>query len=321
MFPRMCYTRSQHTGVPKAGQKKKLPMTTEAQLQGWTGPSSDTEQEKQERTERMVRDAIANHEAFRNCRLSVYAKGSYANNTNVQADSDVDISVQCHEVVYRDYAPGATHLPSSPYTGIWMPEKLRAEIMAALKAKFPGQVDTTGSTAIAVHSSSARVDADVVPCFDYHYYFSSGGHREGTKVFPRSGSSFENYPAQHLANGRSKNNATNKSFKRAVRILKRVENLMASSGNHREVPSYFVECLVYNCPNIILNRSTWMSTIEGVLVHIWEQLQGDAEPANDDARWLEVNGAKYLFSSSQKWSRKDGRDFAKAAWNYLGFAS
>ncbi len=269
----------------------------------------------------MVREAIANHDALKDCSLSVYTKGSYANNTNVQADSDVDVAVQCHEVVYWENAPGSTHQPGRSYEGIWTPSKLRAEIVAALKTKFSGQVDTTGSTAIAVHSSSARVDADVVPCFDYHYYLESGGYREGTRVFRKSGSSFENYPAQHLANGRAKNNDTNASFKKAVRILKRVENLMVNNNYHREVPSYFVECLVYNCPNSILNLPTWMSTIQGVLVHIWEGLQGDSEPADEDARWLEVNEAKYLFHSSQKWSRKDGRDFAKAAWNYLGFAS
>ncbi len=85
------------------------------------------------------------------------------------------------------------------------------------------------------------------------------------------------------------------------------------------MPSYFIECLVYNCPNTILNRSTWVDTITGVLGHIWNELQGDSEPDDEDARWLEVNECKYLFHSAQKWSRKDGRDFAYAAWNYLEF--
>ena len=72
----------------------------EALLGGWTGPSSATEQEKQERTERMIRDAISAHEPFNDCRRSVYAKGSYPNNTNVRTDSDVDIVVQCHNLEY-----------------------------------------------------------------------------------------------------------------------------------------------------------------------------------------------------------------------------
>jgi hypothetical protein len=115
-----------------------------------------------------------------------------------------------------------------------------------------------------------------------------------------------------------KNKDTKLSFKKAVRILKRVENAMVVAEKHREVPSYFIECLVYNCPNSILNRSTWIETIKGVLGTIWNELEGD-EPS--DSRWMEVNGIKYLFHSSQKWTRQDGRDFAYAAWNYLGFAS
>jgi hypothetical protein len=293
-------------------------MTTEDQLAGWTKPSSDTEQEKQERTERMVREAVANHHGFDDCRLSVYAKGSYPNNTNVKSDSDVDIGVQCHNVEYWGEQQPGDHPAGSPYEGPWTPEKLRAELVSALKVKFPDQVDTSGSTAIVVHSSTVRVDADVVPCFDYKYYFSSGSSREGAKTFRKTTGSLVNYPAQHLENGRAKNTATKTSFKQAVRILKRVENLMFEAGVHRVVPSYFVECLVYNCPNSILLLPTWINTIKGVLVQIWDGLQGD-EPSDEPDRWLEVNRGKFLFSSAQKWNRADGRDFAKAAWNYLGF--
>jgi hypothetical protein len=296
-------------------------MTTEEQLQGWTGPSSTTEQDKQERTQRMVTEAIEAHNAFDGYSFSVYAKGSYANQTNVRTDSDVDIVVQCHEVVYwREESAGA-HPASSSYSGTWTPKKLREEVVSALKAKFPSQVDTSGSTAIFVHSSSARVDADVVPSFNSRYYFTAGGYREGTRTYRTDNTWLENYPVQHLANGRAKNTATSSYFKQAVRILKRVENLMVTNGVHREVPSYFVECLVYNCPDSVLLRATWVDTMKGVLVHIWDELQGDTEPTNNSARWLEVNECKYLFTSAQKWSRKDGRDFAKAAWNYLGFAS
>lgn len=75
-------------------------MISEDILARWTAPSSDTEQEKQERAERMIRQAIDDHEPFRECSLNVYAKGSYANNTNVRSDSDVDIAVECTDVRY-----------------------------------------------------------------------------------------------------------------------------------------------------------------------------------------------------------------------------
>lgn len=294
-------------------------MSLEQQLAGWTGPSSTTEQEKQERTERMICEAIAAHPAFEDCSLSVYAKGSYPNNTNVRTDSDVDISVQCSDVEYwEEHDPGA-HPAGPSYTGPWTPSKLRAEVVVALKTKFGDQVDTSGTTAIRVSSSSARVEADVVPCFDYRYYFAGGSSRAGTRIFRKNGDHFENFPKQHLANGRTKNTATNGRFKSVVRILKRIENAMVVDGEHRDVPSFFVECLTYNCPKAVFDRYSWTDRVKGALVHIWDNTQGDVEP--DENRWLEVNEAKYLFHSAQAWSRKDGRDFAQAAWDYLGFGS
>ncbi|WP_326560024.1 nucleotidyltransferase domain-containing protein [Micromonospora sp. NBC_01796] len=295
-------------------------MSLEERLISWTGPSSTTEQDKQERTERMIREAVKGHSAFSGYDIIVYAKGSYANNTNVKADSDVDIAVQCGEVVYWEEATKGAHPAGSPYKGIWTPTNLRAELEAALKKKFPGQIDSSGSTAFRISSNSARVDADVVPCFDYRYYFSSGEYREGTKVFKKDGTGLVNYPVQQLTNGRTKNNRTNGYYKKAVRIMKRVENAMVLSGEHREVPSFFVECLVYNCPDSVFLEPTWAKTVHGVIVHIWSELEG-AEPAEGSKRWREVNGHKYLFHRDQAWNRQDGRDFVKAAWNYLGLAS
>lgn len=292
-------------------------MTLEEKLAGWTGPSSSTEQDKQERTERMTREAVAAHRAFDGVSLSVYAKGSYANNTNVKSDSDVDIAVECGDVVYwGEHTPGA-HPASTPYTGVWTPANLRAELAAAMQAKFSDSVVTLGSTAIHVDSSSARVEADVVPCFEYYYYFEDGTHRVGARVFRKDGTSTENYSELQLQHGTAKNIRTSTYYKKTVRILKRVENIMVENGVHREVPSFFIECLVFNCPDAVFAESTWTKTVRETLRHIWNGLQGDIEPTVESERWLEVNKAKYLFSQKQKWTRADGRDFAYAAWNYL----
>lgn len=291
-------------------------MALEDDLATWTAPSSDTEQERQERTERMIREAVAAHAPFSGCRLNVYSKGSYPNNTNVKADSDVDVAVQCTEAEYWEEAAGGYQPASTPYSGSWTPQKLRTELGAALGAKFPGQVDGSGSTAFKVRSSTSRVDADVVPCFTNRYYVAPGTPRLGVKIFKTSGVSIVNYPVQQLENGRAKNTRTNTCFKKVVRILKRVENAMVARGAHREVPSYFIECLTYNCPDSVFMEATWTATVRAVLQHVWSGLQGE-EPA--DARWVEVNECFYLFHASQKWARADGRDFAQAAWAFLGY--
>ncbi|MFS0464448.1 nucleotidyltransferase [Corynebacterium striatum] len=290
----------------------------ELKLAGWTGPSSPTEQEKQDRTERMIWEAIEAHPAFDGMSCKIYAKGSYANNTNVKADSDVDIAVECQDLFYWDeHTPGAHPASNGIYEGIWTPEKLRHELTIALRARFSTSVDTSGSTAIQINSNSARVEADVVPCFSYRYYFSPTSYREGAKIFKTDGNSIVNYSALQLENGRNKNNRTNYRFKKSVRIIKRLENAMAEEGYHQEVPSFFIECLVYNCPDTVFQRLTWIETVKGILAHIYTSLEG-AEPTDSENRWLEVNGAKYLFHGSQKWSREDGRNFAYAGWNYLG---
>lgn len=294
-------------------------MTLEEKLAGWTARSSDFEQDKQERAERMVREAIRDHSAFDGVGISIFAKGSYANNTNVRSDSDVDVAVECTEACYWDEASQGVHPPSSSYTGIWTPAKLRSELNQALLAKFPGQVDSSGSIALRVNANTSRVDADVVPCFTYRYYFSSTYYRQGTRVFRKDGTYLENYPQQQLDNGIVKNRATGRSYKRAVRILKRVENALVGANLHKELPSYFMECLTYNCPNGILLRSTWTQIIKGLLAHIYRELDGP-EPSDESKRWLEVNKIKYLFHWSQPWTRADGRSFAQAAWDYLEFS-
>ena len=290
-------------------------MSLENKLAGWTGPSSNTEQDKQDRTERMIRQAIDSHAAFNNCSLKVYAKGSYANNTNVRSDSDVDIAVECTDVQYWEESEKGNHTSGKPYEGIWTPAKLRAELLSAMNAKFPGQVDASGSTAIQINSNSARVDADVVPCFSYRYYMKDGT-RDGTKIFKTDGSSIVNYPVQQLENGIAKNKRTGYTYKKGARLLKRIENAMVEDGTFRELPSFFMECLAYNCPDSTFAHPTWTECLRAMLFHIWDNLQGD-EPTS--GRWREVNECFFLFHSNQKWTRDDGREFAKAAWNYFGF--
>jgi hypothetical protein len=60
--------------------------------------------------------------------------------------------------------------------------------------------------------------------------------------------------------------------------------------------------------------------MRGIIVHIWEGLQG-VEPSVESQRWLESNEVKFLFHPNQKWTRADGREFAKAMWNHLGYKS
>ena len=63
-------------------------------LLSWTKPASDNEEGKRDRTQREIKAAIDAHPRLGHESVHVYAKGSYANNTNVRLDSDVDIDVE-----------------------------------------------------------------------------------------------------------------------------------------------------------------------------------------------------------------------------------
>ena len=65
----------------------------EAWLAAASAPASATEEAQRDRTETRIRDAIARAPDIPSS-VRVYAKGSYANNTNVRRDADVDIAVE-----------------------------------------------------------------------------------------------------------------------------------------------------------------------------------------------------------------------------------
>lgn len=293
----------------------------ETLLSGWVKPSSDSEKARQDRAERMVRDAIESWPAFDGVDYDIYTKGSYPNNTNVKADSDVDVVVECRECVYFDYASGVTESPGvgSPYGGPWTKDEWRKEVGDALVEAFgEDEVDRTGKIAINVSEVlGSRPNADVVPSFRYYRYLD-GERRSsytGSCVWNTDYKKIVNWPEQQLDNGRAKNIATNNRYKKFVRALKRVENLLSKAGVIDEMPSYFMECLVWNIPNPILTfGSTLDAGFQATLAKLWAGLDG-----GDAHEWEEPNELKWLFKGTDKWTIDDGKSLVLATWRYLDY--
>ena len=63
----------------------------EAWLATASRPASPTEEEERDRTEKRIREAIRSSGKI-SASVRVYAKGSYANGTNVRRNADVDIA-------------------------------------------------------------------------------------------------------------------------------------------------------------------------------------------------------------------------------------
>jgi len=286
-------------------------------LSRWIEPSSVSEKTRQDRAQRMVEDAIAAHPAFVDVVYSVYAKGSYANNTNVRLDSDVDIVVQCQECHYADYqydwmrpASGAPK-----YLGRWTPEKWRNEIVAALTKRFgPSGVNPAGAVAIHIREQpGSRPSADVVPSFDYRLYTGAyGRHEFGSTVFKKDGGQIINWPDQQLANGTDKNNRTGYRYKKFVRALKNAENFLAEEHIIKEKPSYLMECLVYNVSDDTLRCGDLVDGFNATLRELYNGLNG-----SNHTRWVEPNGLKTVFGGEQKWTREDALEVVANTWTEL----
>jgi predicted nucleotidyltransferase len=270
----------------------------EAWLQTAARPASATEEAERDSTLARVRRAIEQSSEINSSSVSVYVKGSYASNTNVRRDSDVDVAVEWTDWYFVDRAFDAVDKTPAElgYTPIDVgptPMEFRAQIERALQGAFGVAVDTTGDKAINVTRTSGTLDADVIPCFELHRYDAPGRYHVGHRIYPKSGGFINNFPQQNLDNGRAKNNRTTRRYKQIVRCLKRLEGELVADGKiAREYPGYLVECLLYNVSDVLFtSEPTLLETLRNCLAILWSGLQ-KPEKYNE---WVEVSGLLMLF--------------------------
>ncbi|MDB5166981.1 MAG: hypothetical protein JWN26_126 [Candidatus Saccharibacteria bacterium] len=295
---------------------------TESKLNRYRQPSSSTEQEKQATADRLVKQAVDAwlEDAPDGVRIKYVPKGSYTNNTNVRQDSDVDIAVVRTDFHYFDADDlNLDHRPvGSPTTYPLEGILFRNSLASSIKAHFGDNCDTTGSTAIQLRENGGHVSADIVPAFTFRkYYYDAVGsisYHVGEKVFKTDGTSVVNYPDQQLENGRTKNVITGGRYKHMVRILKNAENDLVLAGKINELPSYFMECLIYCVPNDRFNHegnTPLRDDLIACIAYIYDQTTSPNAPA---ANWLEPNEIKSLFGSGQKWTIEQAHDLAFKVW-------
>lgn len=119
----------------------------------------------------------------------------------------------------------------------------------------------------------------------------------------------------HYENGVDKHAHTHDRFKKVVRILKCLRNEMAECGwrEATAVPSFLIECLVFNSPNNLFGNNKWGDDVRFVLGFLRQHTSVEHLPSE----WGEVSELKYLFRPGQKWTRQQARDFVVAAETYL----
>jgi len=297
----------------------------ETTFRSWSKPPSETEQERCDNTERMIRDAINADPTLSKRTIEVFTQGSYRHNTNVKKDSDVDICIRLMDT-FNYQLP--TDPPNNPeYFGItpssYTQAQLKASVEAALVNKFGRQGVKRGNKAFDIHENSYRIAADAVACFEHRRYTSkfdglrNPEYLSRTQLEPDNGGSIINWPHQNYKNSVLKNKQTGNRFKYVIRILKRLRNEMQDNGiaAAKNIASFLIESLVWNVPNEGFASDEYVANVRYILAHTCNETRRD----ESCSEWGELNELKYLFRSAQPWTREQANKFLNAVWNHTGF--
>jgi hypothetical protein len=290
----------------------------EAQLDTWSKQGSVAQSRDTYATVKKILDDGGSPYCLRS--FESFLQGSYANDTNVYRDSDVDVVMRLDSTWYHD----APLLPADQYQAFeraypgsadyGLPE-FKAQVAAWLKQKFTNV--TIGSKAIFIPGSGARRDCDVLVCarFKYYYSFKSVGdenYADGICFFLNDATRIANFPKQHSANCTAKHKATSQWFKPTVRIYKNMRNHLVEAKMLRggQAPSYFIEGMLWNVPNDNFGRS-YTDTFVSTLNHL---INGDRSAfrcangihlllqANSHVSWAPANCQAYLGALRNLWN-------------------
>ena len=294
---------------------------SEQTLQKWTAPLSQTEEQRANNAIKMIKTAINENENLKSMEIEVFTQGSYANNTNVRTESDVDVCVMLKDIFHGKYPEGKKMEDYGFDAADMTFRQYRDLIKKALQDKFQADYVYDGNKSLKINENTYHVQADVVPAFQLRNYFYWGStdpnkYIEGMWFVAKDGKEVSNYPKRHIQNGINKNNATNYKYKKLVRIMKHIKNNMVEGkrADKNKITSFLVECLVYQIPNnIITSCSTWTETVRQAIIFLYNEI--------DEGRhkeWCEVSDMLYLFRG-RKWTDLDAKQWLYDAWNYLEY--
>ena len=136
-------------------------------------------------------------------------------------------------------------------------KSFRDEAMKAMRARF-GKAAKSGRKTLKVPKGRIPADADLVVTVS---------HRVGIGFYLSDERRWVvSYPQQHYSRGLKKEKATNKRFKRTIRMFKAARNRLVEKKviTKETAPSFFIECLLYNVPNGLFKQDL-AATYTGIL--------------------------------------------------------
>ncbi len=287
----------------------------------WGAAPGTTEQEKMENAETAIRKAINANTTLADMDISIIPQGSYKSKTNVRNDSDVDICVCLNSTFFPEIPADKTRQHYGITTGSISFSEFKNLVQEALEDYFGENNVTRGDKAFDIHSNSYRVDADVVPALAYRYYYGDKIHHyvqpEGIAFDTDKGVRIINWPHQTYENCKDKHGNTGQRYRKMTRIIKRLRNKMQDDKIQAaiDVPSFFIQCMVWSAPDEYFNKVTYTDNVREVLAHCFNETL----PAGNHATLKEVNDIKTIFGPHQPFTRERAHTFFSAAWDYLEF--
>jgi hypothetical protein len=228
--------------------------------------------------------------------VTLLLQGSYANDTCVKKDSDVDLAVIYENVFRSEYADGADGSTYHFRDAIFDLAKFKDEVYQKLLEKYENAVQKKNKS-ICVVGNSSRKDCDVVPCQRYKNFKALNSKdpskfARGIYIQTDDGMPIINYPELHYDNERTMDEQTHKSYKKMVRIFKCMANaLEVDNMLPKSVSSFKIECSLYNVLNDVYNRNYpsnlfYTSLTKAICKYIYE---------SDLSTYVESNQIKKLF--------------------------
>ncbi|WP_135212067.1 nucleotidyltransferase [Vitreimonas flagellata] len=279
----------------------------EAQLETWSHQGAI---QSSRDTYAAIKTVLESPQApYANRSYKVFLQGSYCNDTNVWADSDVDIIIRLDGAYSSDITrlsqPEQDEYNAIPNASYGYTD-FKKEVVAWLSKNFNGV--NPGNKAIYIPASGKRREADVLVCQQFRRYHSLAARRFDRGIcFWSKGTLIENFPEQHSDNLTAKHQDARQWVKPMVRIFKNLRNYMVEQDELGDgiAPSYFLEGLLYNVPS-----DRYDKTYQDTFVSCY-----DWAVAADRSKLVCANGLHWLVrdNSSTSWPTKDCEAFFQSA--------
>jgi hypothetical protein len=291
----------------------------ESQLDTWSHQGSITQSSNTYNTIKNVLEASTTPYAGKD--YKVFLQGSYGNDTNIYAESDVDIVIRLDDCFQSDLSElteeekasyKAAHRDAT-YTHV----DFKRDVQSVLTSQY-GSAVKAGDKAIAIDSNGSRRKADVIAAIQFRRYFkfrstSDSSYVEGICFFNAAGERIANYPKQHSANLTTKHQASSKWLKPMARVFKNMRSRMVDDGLIKAgvAPSYYVEGLLYNVPNDKLTSSYQDCVVNTLNWYRKEAAKADLVCANEQyyllrdgspTCWTQANCDAFVDAAVKLWN-------------------